>query len=142
MTPFTALQALCGLSNREAAAYLDIGEKHVEKLRSGARTPAPAMLAELQKLWTLIEQAAVDGAEAMTAEGILENDVKIEIGYPVDDHEAESLGFPCIGAWRQMAARLMDELVMMDDGFDLGRISFVPRGSTPSTAAAMDAHGQ
>ncbi|WP_209015613.1 hypothetical protein, partial [Roseibium sp. RKSG952] len=34
---------------------------------------------------------------------------EIEIGYPADDHEAQSLGWPCVGAWRGMAARVVAE---------------------------------
>lgn len=58
---------------------------------------------------------------------------EIEIGYPADDHEAQSLGWPCVEAWAAMAARV---LAASDT-----RIRLVPRGSTPGTAAAADAHG-
>lgn len=142
MTPFAALQALCGLSNREAAEFLGTKETYVEKLRRGARGARAGgdYLSQLQALWTEIDQAAVDAAEAITATGALEAASEIEIGYPADDFEAQALGLPCVGAWRQMAARLIDELMMIDANFDPARIILVPRGSTLASAAAADAH--
>lgn len=140
MTPFAALQSLCGLSNREAAAYLDMTESAVEKFRRGNREAPSGVLRELQELWTVIDQAAVDASEAIAREGILKAADEIEIGYPADDHEAEQLGLPCVGAWRQMLARLIDELMMIEEDFDPARIKLVPRGSTPATAAAADIH--
>ncbi len=140
MTPFAALQSLCGLSNREAAAFLNMTESAVEKFRRGNREAPSGVLRDLQELWTLIDQAAVDAAEAIGREGFLRSAAEIEIGYPADDHEAEQLGLPCVGAWRQMLARLIDEMMLMDDDFDPARIKLVPRGSTVATAAAADAH--
>ena len=140
MTPFAALQALCGLSNREAADFLGTSENNVNKLRSGARGARAGRdyLTRLQELWTEIDQAAVDAAEALEGAGVLSAAHEIQIGYPADDHEARQLGLPCVGAWRQMAARVIDELMMVDDDFDPARITFVPRGSTLATAAAVD----
>lgn len=142
MTPFAALQSLCGLSNREAAEFLSTKESYVEKMRSGAKRAGREYLSSLQELWTGIETAAVDAAEELTQAGVLARADSIEIGYPVDDHEARALGFPCVGAWRQMAARLIDELMLIDEDFDPTRITLVPRGSTLATAAAADAHGR
>lgn len=142
MTPFSVMQSLCGLSNREAADFLGTTENNVNKLRSGARGARAGRdyLTRLQALWTEIDQAAVDEAEAIGKTGVLAAAAQIEIGYPADDHEAQTLGLPCVGAWRQMAARLIDELMMRDDTFDPSLISFVPRGSTMASAAAADAH--
>lgn len=141
MTPFAALQSLCGLSNREAADFLGTSENQVNKLRSGARGARAGRdyLARLQALWTEIETAAVDDAEEMARRGVFDSAAAIEIGYPADDYEAQTLGLPCVGAWRQMAARLIDELMLVGDDFDPARIRFVPRGSTPATAVASDA---
>jgi hypothetical protein len=52
----------------------------------------------------------------------------VELGYPSDDNEAQSLGWPCVGAWKGMAARVAAECQ--------SPVSLVPRGSTPATAAA------
>lgn len=148
MTPFSALQSLCGLSNREAAAYLNVSESAVERWNraAGVKSARPApqgALDDLLNLWTLIDNAAVDSAERIVAIGIegLKDAAEIQIGYPADDHEAQQLGLPCVGAWRQMLARLIDELrLVYQDDFDLQRIKLVPRGSTPETAAAIDQH--
>ncbi|MDZ4382789.1 MAG: hypothetical protein U0942_15770 [Parvibaculum sp.] len=140
MTPFAALQSLCGLSNREAASFLDMTESAVEKFRRGAKKAPPGALHELQNLWTVIDQAAVDAAEAIGREGLLDAAGGIEIGYPADDYEAEQLGLPCVGAWRQMLARMIDELMLINEGFDPARLVLVPRGSTLATAAAADIH--
>lgn len=121
--------------------YLSTTERTIERLRSGYTRAGRDYLSRLHDLWIGIETAAVDAAEEMGRIGVFESEGEIEIGYPVDDHEANELGFPCIGAWRQMAGRLIDELMLIDDAFDPARIVFVPRGSTPATAAAADAHG-
>jgi hypothetical protein len=143
MTPFSAMQSLCGLSNREAADFLSVSEDTVKSWRLGRRDPAATVITELHNLWTVIDQAAVDHAESFANNGLLDLNCIIELGYPADDHEAHQLGMPCVGAWRQMAARLMDELLLGsadEDGIDPARIKFVARGSTPATAAAIEAH--
>ena len=82
----------------------------------------------------------IEAAEFIGEEKLLASSGRIEIGYPADDHEARQLGLPCTGAWRQMLARLIDELMIMDPEFDPIRIRLVPRGSTPATAGAADIH--
>lgn len=56
---------------------------------------------------------------------------EIELGYPADDHEARQLGFQTVSAWSAMAPRVIAEVD--------APIKLVPRGSTPATAAAIDA---
>lgn len=143
MTPFASLQSLCGLANREAADFLEVTEDTVNSWRAGRRNAPEGALKELLDLWTAIDNAAAEAAEEMM--GLFaDQDARpglIEIGYPTDDHEAQQLGFPCVGAWRQMAGRLIDELTQLSaEPVEIGRIKFVPRGSTPATAAAADAH--
>lgn len=145
MTPYAALQSLCGLSNREAAEYLAVAEDTVKSWRTGRRSVPDGALSDLLDLWGAIDTAAAEGADdimkKIEQEGAMP--AAIEIGYPADDHEAQALGLPCVGAWRQMAARLIDELSVMYDAADvIARIRFVPRGSTLPTAAAADAHGR
>lgn len=140
MNLFVSFQSLCGLSNREAAAYLGVMESAVEKFRRGAKTAPIGTLRDLQQLWTVIDDAAVNAAEAIADDGILSRADDIEIGYPADDNEAQALGLPCVGAWRQMLARIIDELMLADENFDLARVKLVPRGATLATAAAIDAH--
>ncbi|HCX69055.1 MAG TPA: hypothetical protein DHK64_16425, partial [Rhodobiaceae bacterium] len=78
-----------------------------------------------------------DTADEMFASGIIAvADADIEIGFPADDIEADQLGFPCVGAWRQYLARIIDELMQCRE-FDPARIRLVPRGSTLASAGAI-----
>lgn len=92
MTPFSALQSLCGLSTREAATYLGVAEKTVEDWRRGRRTAGPDMLAALLTLHAAIENAAVVAADEFSQSGAHSDSVLIEVGYPVDDLEAQAHG--------------------------------------------------
>ena len=86
------------------------------------------MIAELRALYARQKQAAAE-ALAMMAE---RPDVdQVELGYAVDDHEAQGMGWPCATAqWAclGMVAAACDRPV-----------SLVPRGTTVATAAAADA---
>lgn len=55
---------------------------------------------------------------------------KVELGYPSDDYEAKTLGWPCIGAWAGMAARIV--------AGSPATVVLVPRGSTLATAGAAN----
>jgi len=56
----------------------------------------------------------------------------IEVGIAVDDHDAQSLGWPCVGAHAAVIRRLIEILPK-----DIAKkIKVVPRGSTLATAAA------
>lgn len=81
MTPFAALQSLCGLSNREAAEFLGTKESYVEKLRSGRKRAGREYLTRLADLWS-------------------------EIKHPAADTE-----WPCLGAWRQNAAVMIADTI-------------------------------
>lgn len=131
MTPYALLLQACGLSHREAADLHGVRLDTVKSWSSGRNRAPEGVVAELRALHAAIRRAA---DQALGMFGDVPPDATIEIGYPADDHEARALGFPCIGAWRAMAAITVAEL---------GRpISLVPRGSTVATAAASDAHGR
>lgn len=126
MTPFSILMSLAGLSQREAAAFLKVSSSSVDKMARGARSAPDGVIDDLRDLIDQQEDAAEE-----TLALIEEQDAdEIELGYPSDDHEAQSLGWPCVGAWKAMAARVIA-------GCDQS-VSLVPRGSTPATAAAID----
>ena len=91
------------------------------------RVPAD-VTGQLRRLHALITVTA-ERVLAVMAE--IPPGVEIEIGYPADDHEARALGLPCVGAWRAMAARVVARLERP--------VVLVPRGSTPATAAAIQA---
>ena len=63
----------------------------------------------------------------------------VEIGVSVDDHEAQSIGWPTASAHAAVIHRLME---IAEDPVRR-RIRVVPRGATPGTAAAIDtAHNE
>jgi hypothetical protein len=129
MTLFSLLIQACGLSLGEAAAFLGVRKDTAASWSTGRRTAGPDVLGQLRALYRQIQTAADGAIDALSSapEG-----AEIEIGYPADDHEAQALGFPCVGAWRAMAAIVIGELAVP--------VQIVPRGSTPATAAAADAH--
>ena len=78
------------------------------------------------------EEAASQALDVWEAEG---QPAEIEIGLASDDHEAQSLGWPCVGAHLAVIRRMWEAMPDV-------RVSVVPRGSTPAAAAAADAHGR
>ncbi len=131
MTRFSLLAALAGLSHREAAEFHRVRIDTVKSWAVGRNNCPPGPLAELRALIAAQERAARETL-AIIERGKPD---EIELGYPSDDHEARSMpggGWPCVGAWAAMAARI---LAATDRP-----AHFVPRGSTLSSAAAADAH--
>lgn len=128
MTPFALLAQLAGLSQREAAAFLNLSPSSVDKMARGVRSTPPGVIDELRRLVGKQEDAAVRALDLIDAQGA----DNIELGYPSDDYEAQSLGWPCVGAWAAMAARVVA-------GTEAS-VALAPRGSTPASAAAVDAH--
>ena len=130
LTPFALLLGRCGLSHREAAELLAVRLDTVKSWSTGRnRAPAGAITA-LRGIYARIDQAAAETLALIRQQAPEE----IEIGIATDDHEARSLGWPCVGAHAALAG-----LVVARCGVP-ARI--VPRGSTVATAAAADTHGQ
>lgn len=133
MTTYAALCAACGLSLREAADFNRVRLDTAKSWSSG-RNGAPAgALQELAELRNLIEEAAdqvVDRTLAMAPAPPV-----VELGLASDDHEARSLGWPCVGTHRVLLGCVASGLIVA--GLD---VVIVPRGSTPATAGAADAH--
>ena len=136
MTPFGILAALAGLSHGEAALVCGVRIDTAKSWASGRRTAPPGAINELRALISRQAKAANEAiaqiARLAKSHGAPD---EIEIGYPADDHEAQSLGWPCVGAWAAMAARVVSQA-------SVPPIILVPRGSTPTTAAAADMHGR
>lgn len=130
MTPFALLLQASGLSQREAAAFLGISPAMIDKMSRGTRaTPAGVM----EEMRALIARQAEEADEALDMIDRM-GASQVEIGYPSDDHEAQALGWPCVGAWRAMAARIVAEA---------GRpVILAPRGSTVGAAKAADVAGR
>jgi transcriptional regulator with XRE-family HTH domain len=129
MTPYDLLRRRCGLSQAEAAAFHGVRLDTIKSWCSGRNRPAAAVLAELRSLHARIERVA---AEALAAIDGAPDAEQIELGFAADDHEAQALGWPCVGA---QAASLGLVLARCDRP-----IRLVPRGSTLATAAAAEAH--
>lgn len=133
MTPISIFCAFAGLSHREASLFLNVRPDTVKSWSSGRNSCPAGPLSELKKL-IRAQQRAADHIIKTISESAGQPGAPdvIEIGYPADDHEAQSLGWPCVGAWRGMIARV---LVHVETP-----VTLVPRGSTPATAAAADAN--
>lgn len=128
---FSAALTLCGLSHREAAAFLNVRPDTVKSWSAG-RNPVPAgAMAELHRLSERMDEAAENVADLFDEHAPA---AAVEIGIASDDHEARSLGWPCVGAQMALAARVWS---LLPEGVTL---RLVPRGSTVATAAAADEH--
>ncbi|MBY6243240.1 hypothetical protein [Methylosinus sp. Sm6] len=93
---------------------LDIGRQQAKDMSSGRRSTPIGIIAELIAL--IHRQAAQADAEAESS-GL---DVII-LEKPADDVEARALGWPCVGAWSAMAARVMVATALP--------VAFVPYGA-------------
>lgn len=127
MTVFGLLLKLSGLTQAEAAAFLNVSKDSVDAWSRGKRTAGPGVIAEMRGLIAR-QQAAADEFLDMLDEAQPE---EVELGFPADDCEAQHLGLPTVSAWGAMAARVIAEAKTP--------VVLVPRGSTAATAAAIDA---
>lgn len=129
-TLYSVLMNACGLSQREAAEFHKVRIDTVKSWCTGRNRPRDSVIAELRALYEKIERAA-DNLIEIAAEQ--PDDTEIEIGYAADDHEAHSLGWPCVGA--QLASIGIAAACIAQP------VKLVPRGTTAATAAAADIHG-
>jgi len=136
MTPIKLLIQLAGLSNREASKVLNIRPDTVNSWSSG-RNPAPA--GAIEEMRVLVDEIDIAADEAvkqiqMMSQRANIKEMEVELGYCLDHKEAHDLGWPAVGAHNAMLARVIHQAP------DAVKIKIVPRGSTPPTAAAMQAH--
>jgi hypothetical protein len=136
VTPLATLLTTSGLSQDEAARFLDLRSRAnlTDMLRGKSATP-PGVMLEMAGL--VNRQLDAAGAFAEQVEAIVQPNGppgQIELGYPADDHEAQTMGWPTVSAWRAMAGLALAD--MPRELLPLVRL--VPRGSTPATAAAAD----
>ena len=135
-TLFDLLVQTCGLSQREAADFLRVRLDTVKSWASGRRQAPHEALAELATLANRIDTAATEGLaqiEKMAAQhGALS---EIDLGIASDDAEAQSIGWPCVGA--QCASLGLVVARGTKRGY---RFRISPRGSTVATASAAESH--
>lgn len=137
MSLYASLQGLCGLSNREAAEFFNVSLSSIDKWRKSDRNPPPRGalddLAALHARQRKAAQALLEIAkEQINAHG---PNGAVPLGFSSDDAEAQSLGWPCASAHKTALAMVAAAVIPL--GVE---VIFVPRGSTPATAAAADAH--
>ena len=130
MTLLSAIRKGCGLSQREAAQFLGVSIDSMKSWESGRRQVPAGVLREFRHLAQQQQRAAEEALAAWDESG--RPDV-IELGLASDDYEAQSLGWPCVGAQLAAFRRLWE---LLPDGV---QVSIVPRGSTIATAAAIEA---
>lgn len=132
-TQFAVLCQTCGLSQREAAEFLDVRIDTSKSWSQGRRAAPDGVIDALAALAEKIDGAAAAAieqfADIVNQQGS-PPDV-IELGLAADDHEAQSLGWPCVGAHAAVLGLTIAR--GMRRGY---RFAVVPRGSTVATAAA------
>ena len=130
-TPFALLLQLSGLSHREAADFLAVRLDTVKSWSSGRNQCPDGAIADMRRLMAQQDRTA---AEALAQIAQLKTDHGspnvVELGEPVDDDDAQSIGWPCVGAWRGMAAHVVANAPPEVE------IQIVQRGSTLATRAA------
>jgi len=135
-TLFSLLAQACGLSHREAAEFVQVRIDTVKSWSSGRNACPARALDEMATLAARVATAAAEALaqiEAMAAQQGAPD--VIDLGVASDDAEAQSIGWPCVGAQRASLGLIVAR------GMALGyRFSISPRGSTSATAAAADAY--
>lgn len=100
ITLTTLLLDRCGLSHREAAAFLGVRLDTVHSWSSG-RNPTPAgVVTELRGLYARIEEEAAQKLQAIRAVCAIEHVDAVDLALADDDAEAQALGWPCVGVHR------------------------------------------
>lgn len=133
MTLFSSILKLSGLSIREAADFLSVRPDTVKSWSAG-RNPVPSgVMDQMHNLLAKQEQAASEIIDLWNEQGRAQ---QIEVGYASDNYEAQSLGWPSVGAQMAAYARMWE---MIHGECD---IILSPKGSTIGTAAAEDAHSK
>lgn len=125
---------LCGLSHREAAEFLNVREDTVKSwFRTRPNIAKPGVTASLRAL-AMQQKAAAARQIDLIGELIAQHGApdQIELSLSSDDYEAQSKGWPCVGAERRAYAIVAGAVSIP--------VTLVPRGSTPASAAASDQH--
>lgn len=128
MTPYRLLLSRVGLSQADAATLHQVRLDTVKSWCAGRRGAPPGALTELRALYARQKKASAEALEIIAERPKVG---QIELGYAVDDAEAQTMGWPCASAqWASLG--------MIAAGTDR-QITLAPRGTTVATAAAADA---
>lgn len=103
-TAFALLSRACGLSQREAAAFLNVRLDTVTSWSTGRNRCPDRVIGELQQLFARIDMAAF-GAVALQDE--LEEDETITARVAETDEAAQAAGWPCVGAMAAVAGLIV-----------------------------------
>lgn len=131
MTLFASILAGLGLSQSEAADYLDVRVDTLKSWSSGRRSPPDGVLKNLHELSERQRHGAEETFKIWKRAG---RPAEIEVGLASDDFEAQQLGWPSVGAHAAVIRRIWEFLPP-----DV-KLNVVPRGATVATAAAIEAH--
>ena len=93
ITLYALLIERCGLTLREAADYHDVSIDTIRSWCIERHEAPPGVIAELRELYARIERAAEEALKIISEN----NPDEIEFGLAADDHEAQTLGWPCVG---------------------------------------------
>lgn len=132
---FNILCQRCGLLQREAAKFLDVSLSTVKAWGQNKNSCPDGVICELIDLYDRMEIAADEALTSFILQG--EPAGVVELGVSVDDAEAQTLGWPCVGTHAAVLGLVSISLIA--EGH---RVKIVPRGSTVVTAAAADAHNK
>lgn len=128
MTPYRLLLSRVGLSQADAATLHQVRLDTIKSWCAGRARAPSGVIAELRALHSRQKHAANQALQMITERPEVG---QIELGYAVDDAEAQTMGWPCASAqWASLG--------MIVAGTDK-QITLAPRGTTVATAAAADA---
>lgn len=105
ITIFSTLLAASGLSLSEAAAYLKVSRKNIERWSSGVLMPPDGVVDEMSSL-VFRQTKEVESQLSLMSKKVSKT---AEISYPVDDVEAQTLGWPCVSAYKVVLGRIIAE---------------------------------
>ncbi len=92
---YDLLRQRCGLSQQEAADFHKARLDTIKSWCSGRRHAPDGVIDELRALYDKINASAIRMVESANK---TDPDLPIELGLAADDADAQSMGWPCVGA--------------------------------------------
>jgi len=113
MTTFKLLCDRCGLSQREAAAYLNSRLDTVKAWWQGRRNAPHAVLTELRVLNRRQRAAATDFVAGLDPAALADGAEALELALGADDVACRKNGWPCVGAEAAVIGMVAADLDVM-----------------------------